>query len=250
MNKKKPNRNDPRFLNSVSRGMEVIECLSGAIGAKSLTEIAQTTGLTIPTLQRLITTLVEAGYVDKTPLSKRYSLTVRTLDLLYFFLSRNSFAKTAWPHMVRLRSNLQLDVSLSLPLEDTMIYLHRLPKYRGIFDSTLPGKRVPLHLAASGHIYLATQTEEQIKLALDAMAPQNFDRDVIWEQIMRSRLNGYGLVEDKNPSGLISIACPIIREGKFKAGISAHVPWSVFSSTELIDRSLQQLSIVSAALSI
>ena len=86
-------RQDPRFLTTVERGLRVLEAMSAHYGAMSLTELSRTTDLTVPTLQRLTATLVEAGYVEKESSSKRYKLTVKTVDLLFSYLSRTQFAE-------------------------------------------------------------------------------------------------------------------------------------------------------------
>ena len=120
-------KDDPRFLSSVERGFLVLDALSDGTGPMSLTEIAKNTGLTVPTLQRITATLVKTGYLEKKENSKRYGPTVKTVDLLFSYLSRNQFAKRAWPHLVKLREDLGLDVSLSVQTGSTMIYVHRLP---------------------------------------------------------------------------------------------------------------------------
>ncbi len=249
---KRAHRNDPRFLSSVARGMSMIECLADAVGPRSLTELAQDTGLPIPTLQRLTTTLVDAGYVEKSPKSKRYRLTVQTLDLLYYFLSRDAFAKSAWPHMVRLRESVQHNVSLSLPLDQTMIFLHRLPGHRGSYESTLPGRRSPMHAAASGHCALAAKTNRQIETYLDETrntSGTSLDQEALYALVQTCRRRGYGLVAENAPLGFISLACPVLHDGRFVASVSVHAPRTVTTAESLIKTALPAVSIAATSLS-
>ncbi|MCY4334524.1 MAG: IclR family transcriptional regulator [Litoreibacter sp.] len=237
---KKPHRDDPRFLSSVERGFAVIECLAGAVGPRSLTELSQATGLTIPTLQRLTSALLEAGYVEKAGSSKRYRLTIRALDLLYYFLSRNGFAKIAWPHMVRLRELVQLDVALALPLGHTMIYLHRLPGHRGSYESTLPGKRSPLHASASGLCILAALSEAGLETYLDVAAPPE-DHKTLRDAVSLCQERGYGLVQEAGPLGQITLACPVVHSGSVIAGVSVQAPTTLTAANDLIAQTLPDI---------
>jgi IclR family transcriptional regulator, pca regulon regulatory protein len=247
-------REDPRYLSSVERGFRVMEELASASGSLTLTELSRTTGLTVPTLQRLTATLMEAGYLEKETETKRYYPTVRTVDLLYSYLSRNEFAKAAWPHLVRLRETLKLDVSLSVPLGGSMIYVHRLPGYRGNFENTLPGKRLPMHLSASGRCYLASKNDEEIKDLLEAADLSKIttksicEADAIFSAIIASRRNGYCLVDQETSMGLVTLACPVTRGKETVAGVSVHSPIAATPTDAFIDRVLP--SLVSVALAI
>lgn len=247
-------QDDPRYLSSVARGFRVLEELSVVSAPLSLSELARRTGLTVPTVQRLTATLAEAGYLEKVLETKRYRSTVRTVDLLYSYLSRNEFAKTAWPHLVRLREELKLDVSLSVPLENTMIYVHRLPGYRGNFENTLPGKRLPMHLSASGRCYLAAKSDQDIQDFLNTSdltpltARSLTDPENIFSTILESRANGYCLVEQETSLGIATIACPVTRGMEVVAGVSVHAPIAAASRETLVERVLPTLVSVAMAI--
>lgn len=247
-------REDPRYLSSVERGFRVMEELASASGALTLTELSRATDLTVPTLQRLTATLMEAGYLEKEKETKRYHPTVRTVDLLYSYLSRNEFAKAAWPHLVRLREELKLDVSLSVPLGDSMIYVHRLPGYRGNFENTLPGKRLPLHLSASGRCYLASKSDQEITDFLDTAdlsqitTKSLYEPDAIFSAIITCRANGYCLVDQETSIGVVTLTCPVSRGKETVAGVSVHAPVAATPKHDLIERALP--SLVSVALAI
>ncbi|MCI2399073.1 IclR family transcriptional regulator [Aliiroseovarius subalbicans] len=245
---------EPRYLTSVARGFRVLEELSVAPGPLTLSELARSTGLTVPTVQRLTATLTDAGYLEKEPDTKRYRSTVKTVDLLYSYLSRNEFAKTAWPHLVRLREELKLDVSLSVPLGSSMIYVHRLPGYRGNFENTLPGKRLPMQLSASGRCHLAAKSDQDVQsfLASSDLTPLTarslIEPEDIFAAIEESRANGYCLVEQETSLGLATIACPVTRGMEVVAGVSVHAPIAAASRETLVERVLPTL--VSVALAI
>ncbi|WP_150526870.1 IclR family transcriptional regulator [Roseibium sediminis] len=249
-------RDDPRFLTSVERGFLVLDTLSDSLGPMSLTEIAKATGLAVPTLQRLTGNLIQAGYLEKHSGSKRYSSTVKTVDLLFSYLSRNQFAKRAWPHLVKLREDLGLDVSLSVPSGGTMVYVHRLPGYSGNFENTLPGKKVPIHLSASGRCILSLMANERVRhyLASASLAPLTpwsiTDPALLLEEIAQCRKNGFSVVRQEATSGTLTLACPIRRASEAVAGVSVHVPIAGTDENEFVCRALPLVVSVSDALRI
>ncbi|MDD9721091.1 IclR family transcriptional regulator [Sulfitobacter sp. PR48] len=248
-------KQDPRFLTSVARGFRVLEALSAHYGAMSLTELSRKTDLTVPTLQRLTATLVEAGYVEKEPSSKRYGLTVKTVDLLFSYLSRNQFAERAWPHLVHLRETLGVSISMSIPLQDSMIYVHRLAAYAGDFENTLPGKKIPLCLSAAGRCVLSQQPRQVVErylaqVTIPALTPFSLtDPEKILAEIDLCRVRGYALVKRETSPGLMTIACPAMRGKTAIAGISAHVPLAGNDEEAFVAKVLQPVVSVSHALS-
>lgn len=248
-------RSDPRYLSSVERGFRVLDALSLASGPMSLTELSRETKLAVPTLQRLTATLTEAGYVEKEPGTKRYRPTVKTVDLLYSYLSRNQFAKRAWPYLVKLREDLSLDVSLSVPLTNSMIYVHRLPGYRGNFENTLPGKKVPMHLSASGRCVLSLQGTALVEtyLASDMITPltpwSKTDPKILMEEISDCREQGYSIVKQEASPGMMTLACPITRGVDPVAGVSVHAPVAGIDQTDFLEKVLPTVVSVSQALS-
>lgn len=248
-------KQDPRFLTSVERGLRVLDALSAQYGPMSLTELSRKTDLTVPTLQRLTSTLVDAGYLEKEPSSKRYRLTVKTVDLLYSYLSRNQFAERAWPHLVHLRETLGVSISMSIPLQDSMIYVHRLPAYAGNFENTLPGKKIPLCLSAAGRCILAQQPRQAVEdylaqVEIPALTPFSLtDPQKIMTEIDLCRSRGYALVQQETSQGLMTLACPVMRGKTARAGISAHVPLAGNDAESFVAKVLQPVVSVSHAMS-
>lgn len=254
MFKTNPN-DDPRFLSSVERGFLVLDALAESTEPMSLTELSNVTGLAVPTLQRLTGTLVQCGYLEKEASSKRYRATVKTVDLLYSYLSRNQFAKRAWPHLVKLREDLGLDVSLSVPFGNSMIYVHRLPGYAGNFENTLPGRKVPIHLSASGRCVLALRNRELVaRLVNTADLPpvtpwSSTDPDSILLEIRKAKELGYSVVKQEASPGTITIASPITKSLEPVAGVSVHSPIAGLTESVFVKKALQPLVSVCRALS-
>ncbi len=73
------------FIQSLQRGLLVINSFSRDHPSQTLSEVAERTGLTRATSRRILLTLTELGYVDQK--GRAFALTPRVLDLGYSFLS-------------------------------------------------------------------------------------------------------------------------------------------------------------------
>ena len=67
-------------VQSVDRAFELLEVLADAGGELALSEIAAGSSLPLPTIHRLVRTLVNRGYVRQPP-SRRYALGPRLINL-------------------------------------------------------------------------------------------------------------------------------------------------------------------------
>ena len=67
-------------MQSIERAFDLLEMLADAGGALGLSELATTSGLPLPTVHRLMRTLVNRGYVRQET-SRRYTLGSRLIWL-------------------------------------------------------------------------------------------------------------------------------------------------------------------------
>ena len=63
----------PGGVQSIERAFDILERMADAGGEVTLTELVNRTGLPMPTIHRLMRTLVDRGYVRQEP-SRRYAL--------------------------------------------------------------------------------------------------------------------------------------------------------------------------------
>ena len=73
---------DPRNLvNSLFKGLRVLESFSAERTEMTLSEVARAAGIDPGTAFRMLNTLVMLGYVARVPDSKRFRLTMKVVDL-------------------------------------------------------------------------------------------------------------------------------------------------------------------------
>ena len=81
------------FVESLARGLDVLQCFSAERPRMSLSEVAAVCGLARPTARRLLLTLEELGFVRLA--QGQFSLTPRVLSLGMAFWPRSACGKSA-----------------------------------------------------------------------------------------------------------------------------------------------------------
>src|SRR5215212_6360880 len=77
-------------IRALDRGLDILEAFSIQSPDLSIKDIAARTGLPKPTVIRLLSVLVERGYVERLADSEGYRLGVRTLEISSVFLQTTS----------------------------------------------------------------------------------------------------------------------------------------------------------------
>src|ERR1041384_152832 len=98
-------------LQSLERGMAVIQVFSRERPALTLSEVARLTGITRATARRILLTLEEIGHVRSD--GRLFSLTPRVLSLGWAYLSSLNLWETAQPLMEELADRTQESCSVA-----------------------------------------------------------------------------------------------------------------------------------------
>ena len=107
-------------VTALERGLSILDCFVQGPPELMLIEIAARLGLTKATAFRLVQTLQNCGYVQQDPITKRYSLTLKVLDLQTAGLMALKFPQVAQPLLEDLSRRLNESSSMSV-LEGTWV---------------------------------------------------------------------------------------------------------------------------------
>ncbi len=119
-----PTERSRDFIQSLERGLAVINSFSRDRQSQTLSEVAHEAGLTRATARRILLTLSELGYVRQN--GRGFALTPRVLDLGYSFLSSFRVVELAQEPMERLVEEVKESSSMSI-LDDTdIVYVARV----------------------------------------------------------------------------------------------------------------------------
>lgn len=201
------------FIQSLERGLSVINSFSRDHPSQTLSEVAERTGLTRATSRRILLTLADLGYVDHK--DRAFALTPKVLDLGYSFLSSFHVVEVAQPPLERLVDEVHESSSMSVLDGTEIVYVARVPTTRIMTIALALGSRLPAYPTSMGRVLLAglsdADFDRYMDLAtFDRLTPHTITSPELIGSIIRSvRTDGYALVDQELEEGVRSIAAPI-----------------------------------------
>jgi IclR family pca regulon transcriptional regulator len=218
-------RRGPHFVQSLERGLSVIRALSAPGPGLTLAEVARATGLTRAAARRFLLTLEDLGYVRSE--DRHFRLTPRVLELGYSFLSNLTLPDIAQPHLRDLVQRVGESSSVSILDGTDIAYVAREPTQRIMTVAIAVGTRFPAYATSMGRVLLAGLSDADLEPYLDRVelrpltAGTVSDVEVLRAELVRTRRQGWALVDQELEDGLRSIAAPIRdRSGEVVAAVN------------------------------
>ena len=217
----------------LGRYVRILESVAAARTGLTLTEIAQELGLQAGTVHRLLRGLADLDLLRARSGSKSYVPGPRLRNLLHLTMDMAEYAGSAQSildrlveefgetaHLARLNGDCAESVLMKRPLGSDRAFVQ-------------PGRRLPLHAAASGKAILAFQDEDFIAGYLTRPRIRYTERTKVGEaeirrEMTRIREDGMAVCENELDAGVLSYGHPV------PAG-DGHVLYSV-GITGLADR--------------
>jgi IclR family transcriptional regulator, pca regulon regulatory protein len=220
---------EPDHVQSLERGLSVITAFSAERPSMTLSEVAKVTGLTRAAARRFLLTLQRLGYV--TADDRTFSLSPRTLELGYAYLSSTPFWELAQPHMESLVDRLHESSSISVLDGAEIVYVSRVPTKRIMTISLSVGSRLPAYPTSMGRVLLAGLDDARLddyleRVTLVPLTTRTVtNRETLRRHLVEVREQGWALVDQELEEGVRSIAAPL-RDTRSKVvgalNVSAH----------------------------
>lgn len=206
-------RTDRDYVQSLERGLAVLQVFSRERPAVTLSEAAAATGLTRATARRILLTLEHLGYVRAD--GRQFLPTPRVLAIGYAYLSSMDLWQAAHPFMVELADLTQESCSANTLDGDEVVYVARVPSSRMMSVNLSVGARVPAYPTSMGRVLLGALSRAALDryfAAVDLLplTPRTVtDEARLREIVAETRDQGWSLVDEELEAGLRSIAAPI-----------------------------------------
>ncbi|HKX40580.1 MAG TPA: IclR family transcriptional regulator C-terminal domain-containing protein [Burkholderiaceae bacterium] len=204
---------DPNFMTSLERGLQVIRAFSEHRHHLTISQVAQTTGLSRAAVRRCLYTLHKLGYVGED--DKRFSLKPLVLTLGQAFLSSTPLAVVAQPYLDQVSETLRESSSVAVLDGDDIVYICRSAETRIMSINLLVGTRLPAYCTSMGQVLLAQLPPDALEAYLARVAlVARTDRTVTSATKLRKLLKavrdaGHALLDQELEVGLRSIAVPV-----------------------------------------
>jgi len=222
----------PGSVQSIARAFDLLETMADLGGIVSLSQLASRSGLPLPTIHRLMRTLLDLGYVRQEP-SREYALGPRLVRL-----GENAsrlLGDWATPYLQRVVDAIGESANLAMLDGHQVVYTAQVPGRHSMRMFTEVGRRAGMHCTAVGKAMLAALPAERADdLLRRSGLPSQTTHTITTLKAMsaeldRVRLRGYALDEEEQEIGVRCVAVPLPGD-PVRAAISISGP-----STRLTD---------------
>ena len=240
-------------LQSLERGISVIQVFSRERPALTLSEVANLAGITRATARRILLTLEKLGLVRAD--GRLFSPTPRLLTLGWAYLSSLNLSELALPLMEQLVQETHESCSAATLDVPDVVYVARVPTRRIMSITLSVGTRLPAHCTSMGRVLLAALEREELDAylataTLEGWTPRTVtDPDRLRAILDETRQRGWALVDQELEIGLRSVAAPIRRGGETIAALNVSSAVSRVAVDDLRRRILPRLVDTAEAIS-
>ena len=225
---------DPNEYNvrAVERALLILDCFDDENPERGITDIAQVVGLHKATAHRIVTTLVNYGFLERAADGQRYRLGLELANLGFKVIRRMNLRHEALPYMKQLVQVWDETCDLSMFDEGKVIYIEVLRGNHALTIAAAVGQRLPAHCTASGKLFLAYLPPAELNPILSQSLVSYTDksitsRNALLEQFEIIRDQGYAVDYEEFEKGICAVAAPIFnRNGKVIAAIGCPCPTS------------------------
>lgn len=247
-----------KFVNSLQRGLSILETFTRERPRLKLQELTLSTGLPKTTVFRLLLTLTSLNYVRFDPKAREYFLGPKVMSLGYATLAGLDLKEIARPYLEELSQLSGQNVNLAILDGTELVYIERITRKQLISTDHAVGSRVNSYATAIGRAILAYLNQQQLeaifnKLLADPEAVEHIGtrRERFLELLKRIRRNGYSSSNEEFIPGIRAIGAPIFdAKGSVDAAINMPVFSKSVSQKQLINHFAPMLLSTAADISV
>lgn len=214
---------------SVGKALAILDAFRGDGALLGVSQIAARTGLPRSTTHRLLSVLVERGYIERADSRYRLGRAIFELGNLVSDCRPRNLRSAAMPFMTSLFEATHATIHLAVLRDFDVLYVDKIYGHNSIELPSRVGGRVPALCTALGKAILAFSDSHLIDEALDRPVPRLTPRTVVLPSLLRVALadaRQRGVADDAEGAcvGSRCVAAPIIdREGSVRGAVSISV---------------------------
>ena len=219
-------------VKSVARVFDLLELIADAGGDVTLSELSTMAGLPLPTIHRLLRTLVSLGYARQLA-NRRYALGPRLVRLGE--VANRQFGQLAKPQLKELVERLGETANLATLDGDQVIYVSQAPSPHAMRMFTEVGRRSQLHNTGVGKAILAQLDDAAVReiiarTGMPKATEYSIDTvDALLADLKTTRERGYAIDDGEQEVGVrcyamtvpgapvptaVSVSGPVARVGE------------------------------------
>lgn len=230
---------NPATSSTAFKALRVLETVATSAHPVSLSDIAETINTDKSTAYRMLNTLVDAGYLIRDDITKRYRMSYKVVSLSRNLLAENEVFHLSREMLERVTAATHETVHLCVLDGSETVLVQKVKGTQLVAVDFQIGDRSPLHCTSIGKSLLAFQDVRHIEAiiagGLKPMARNTItDPDTLRAELHRVRSQGYAFDDHEFDDTMRCLAAPIFeRDGRVHMGISISGPDSRFTLEKL-----------------
>jgi IclR family transcriptional regulator, pca regulon regulatory protein len=229
-----PTLEEPRYSQSLERGLAILECFTPERPVWGIAELADQLGMSRSTTHRYVITLVALGHL-KQGAQRKYSLGMRVVDLGLSVMASTKLKDHAQPFLADLYRRSRYTVALAVldgPRVQVVESLRGTRRGQQLIDlDQVSYAWLPIHCTALGKLLLANLPDaEQRSVIGELTLTKHTPQTITSKTALRAELQGIrgqslAAAEEELVPGMYSIAAPIRSESRevvAAIGMDAH----------------------------
>lgn len=218
-------------VKSVGRALDIIALVSSKKGGLGVTEIAKQIDINKSSVYRILSTLVQYGYVEQDEETGRYKLGYKFLEISSKLLESIDLRAEARPYLLELERDTNEVIHLVVYDQGEVVYIEKLEGNETLRMHSKVGKRAPMHCTSVGKAILAHLPPSVVLDIIDRKGlPMHTDKTIVdkdefLQELIKVKQVGYAMDLEENENGITCMAVPIFDHlGKVISAVSISGP--------------------------
>ncbi len=211
-------------IEALAKGLQVLRAFDETSTGLRLHELSERTGLPIPTTFRVIATLEQEGFLERSPDGVLHP-GVAVLTLGSAALRGSGLVQASERPLRALAAATGETVNLGVLVDDTVLYLARMRNADFVTANIQVGSTLPAVYTSMGKVLLAYLSPAELSRRIERSSFSSEhgpnavpDRSALDAQLSGIRADGYAIQDEELAAGLRSVSVPVFGDGPLPAG--------------------------------
>ena len=229
--------NDRYTVPGLERGLRILAEFSRREPTLTAPELARRLGVPRSTVFRLLVTLENMGFVQRTEDGRAHRLGLAVLRLGFEYLGSLDIIELGRPLLERLRDDTGYAANLVVRDGREIVYLHRSASRSPFATAVAVGTRLPAHATVLGHVLLGDLSLGALKSLYperrleSRSASTPADSAALFDLVQQIRARGWVMAEGFFEAHICTVAAPVRdQDGRIVAAVAVTVPGAAIAS--------------------
>jgi DNA-binding IclR family transcriptional regulator len=215
----------------LDKSLDILENFYKKDSTLTITELSEILKTYPSTIHRVLETLKYRGYVEQDPVSKKYFLGLKLVELGKYKMNKLDLAKIAYPFLNEIVDQFNENAYLCVYSNEKVLYLEKVESTHMVTMSTHIGATAPLHCTALGKILLTSLSKEELNKILSKSKLKRFtektitNKKLLKAEINKVKMQGFAFDFSEYEKDVCCMATSILDyQGKIIGAISVSLP--------------------------